>query len=257
MDVTAVGVEPSDHFFAYDVQKILEWVIDKNDLQIKEDDFERDRLKFGTGIWKVWFDPHALRGRGLPVIDVVCPSNFFPDPKIKRAWKLQDAEFVIQAGYESLFNLRKRFGKRASAVRPEGQTQFNVELFAGEDAPQVAAEVNDRALLIERWTKEIDKDDEIYLRLVCVSNNVVLYDSNWDAETRGYQSFYRRGKYPFVMVPCYARKGVAWGMGDVELLKPVQDLINELDDQIRMNARLMGNIQIVVLHLYFNYYLYK
>jgi hypothetical protein len=35
-------------------------------------------------------------------------------------------------------------------------------------------------------------------------------------------------------------------MGDVELLIPTQDLINELDDQIRMNARLSGNPQIVV-----------
>lgn len=246
IDIVVTGVEPSDHFFAHDVQKIIEWVVDKNKLQIKLDDFERDRLKFGTGIFKVWFDPHALKGRGLPVIDVVCPSNFFPDPKVKRPWKLQEAEFIIQAGYQSLFMLRKRFGKRAKAVRPEGNTMFNMELFKGEDAPQIAAEINDRALLIERWTKEIDENDEVYLRLVCVANGVVLYDSNWDADKRGYKSFYRRSNYPFVMVPCYSRKGVVWGMGDVELLKPVQDLINELDDQIRMNARLMGNLQIVV-----------
>jgi hypothetical protein len=35
-------------------------------------------------------------------------------------------------------------------------------------------------------------------------------------------------------------------MGDTELLIPTQDVINDLDDQIRMNARVMGNIQVVV-----------
>lgn len=245
-DIIVSGVEPSDHFFSHDVQKILEWVITKNKFEIKLDEHERNRLKFGTGIWKVWFDPHALRSRGLPIIEPICPSNFFPDPKIKRAWQLQDCEFIIQANYQSLFILRKRFGKRAKAVRPEGKTLFNIEIFKGEDASEISAEINDRALLIERWTKEVDDNGEVYLRLVCVANGVLLYDSNWDADNRGYKSYYKNGKYPFVVTPCYARKGTLWGMGDIELLKPVQDLINELDDQIRMNARLMGNIQIVV-----------
>ena len=247
LDVMVKGIEPSDQLFSYDVRVILEWVLHNNKMVFKLDDHEHNRLKFGTGIWKVWFDPYALRGRGLPIIDSICPSNFFPDPKIKRAWQIQDAEFIIQAGFQSLFQLRKRFGKRAKAVRPEWNTYLNIEIFKGEDASQVAAEVNDRALLIERWTKEIDSESgEIYLRLVCVAGNVVLYDSNWDADKRGYKSYYQRGKYPFVVTPCYTRKGTLWGMGDIELLKPVQDLINELDDQMRMNARLMGNIQIVV-----------
>lgn len=247
LDVMVQGVEPSDDFFAYDVQAILEWTLYNNKLQFKMDDHERNRLKFGTGIWKVWFDPHALRGRGLPIIDSICPSHFFPDPKIKKAWQIQECEFIIQANYQSLFQLRRRFGKRAKAVRPQGNFQYNLEIFSGEDASEISAEINDRAILIERWTKEIDEETgEIYLRLVCVANGVLLYDSNWDEKNRGYKSYYRRGRYPFVVTPCYARKGMIWGMGDAELLKPVQDLINELDDQIRMNARLMGNIQIVV-----------
>src|SRR5690606_11252150 len=49
-----------------------------------------------------------------------------------------------------------------------------------------------------------------------------------------------------VVINCYNRRGTVWGMGDVELLIPTQDLINELDDQIRANARLSGNPQIAV-----------
>ena len=47
------------------------------------------------------------------------------------------------------------------------------------------------------------------------------------------------------MIVGYKRKGRLWGMaGDTEQLIPVQDIINSLDDQIRMNTRLMGNAQI-------------
>jgi hypothetical protein len=60
------------------------------------------------------------------------------------------------------------------------------------------------------------------------------------------KSFYRRGKYPFVLVNCYRKKGRLWGKSDTEQLIPIQDMINDMDDQIRMNARLVGNIQTVV-----------
>lgn len=247
MDIMVKGVEPSDHFFASDVKTVVEWVLDKNQMVFKMDEHERNRLKFGTGIWKVWFDPNALKGRGLPIIEPICPSNFFPDPKIKRAWQLEDCEFIIQAGFVSKFSLRRRFGKRAKAVMPQQNISYNMELFRGEDSSQLSATVNDRAVLLERWSKEIDdKTGELYLRLVCVASGVVLYDSKWDENNRGYKGYYRKCQYPFVVTPCYARKGMIWGMGDAELLKPVQDMINELDDQIRMNARLMGNVQIVV-----------
>jgi hypothetical protein len=72
----------------------------------------------------------------------------------------------------------------------------------------------------------------------------VLYDSDEDEEAG---ELYRRlNRYPFVMVPCWPVEGRPWGMGMVEILKPVQDLINDLDDQVRMNARLTGNIQKVI-----------
>lgn len=245
-DIMATGIEPSDHLYAHDVRVISEWVLDKNEFEIKLDESERDRLKFGTSILKVWFDPHALRGRGLPKLEPVCPSNFFPDPKIKKAWQVQDCEFIVQAGFRSLFNLKKRFGKRAKAVKPEPLPAFSVSIFDGEDSENISSVVNDRALLLEHWSKEIDDEGNLYLRLVCIANGVVLYNSDWDEDKRGYKSYYKKGRYPFVVIPCYARKGMIWGMGDIELLKPVQDLINDLDDQIRMNARLLGNIQIVV-----------
>jgi hypothetical protein len=246
LDVMVKGVEPSDQMFAYDVKTVIEWVLDKNMIPVKLDEHERDRLKFGTGIFKVWFDPKALKGRGLPTIEPICPSNFFPDPKIKRAWALQSGEFVIHAQMKSLFELKVRFGKKANNVQKEPNPTFDVSIF-GENAENVSAEVNDQAVLYEHWSKEVDKDGSLFLRFEAMAGGIILYDSEWDVKKRnGDRNFYENGKYPFVVTPCYQKKGSVWGMGDIELLQPVQDLINDLDDQIRMNARLMGNIQVVV-----------
>lgn len=249
LDILIKGVEPSDQKYAKDTQAVVEWVWKKNNPIYKLDKAERQRLKFGGSVIKVWFDPHALNGRGLPTFDPINPANFFPDPKIKDFTKLQDADFIIHAMPKSIKYLRQRFGKRALAVEANAQYQYSPLIYTDSDKDAGNPAGNSQALLIEQWSKELDENGNWVLRVVHMANGVILRDSfedMKDEESGKPQSYYKNGKYPFVYIPCYAREGVLWGLGDVELLKPVQDLINDLDDQIRMNARLMGNIQVVV-----------
>lgn len=244
LDITVKGEDPSDHFFSNDVQHVLQWVWKKNNMTFKLDKHERHRLKFGTGIWKVSFDPFALFGRGLPRIEPVNPANFFIDPKVVDPWMMHEAEFIIHAVEKSIPSLIRQFGDRAKSVRPEGNFLYNLNLFGdASDATEISSILKNKAVLLERWTISYDdKTEETRLRMVQVAGGIVLFDSDWD-NPKGY---YRTQRYPFVVTPCYSREGSLWGMSDVDLLRPVQDLINDLDDQIRMNARLMGNIQIVV-----------
>jgi hypothetical protein len=72
-------------------------------------------------------------------------------------------------------------------------------------------------------------------------DGVILSDSKEDNE-----SYYPTDIYPYFFTPLYYREGTVWGKGDAELLVNTQDLIDDLDDQIRMNARLTGKIQKVV-----------
>ena len=105
---------------------------------------------------------------------------------------------------------------------------------------EVETSTSQKALLIECYMR--DQNGDIYC--VHVANNIVLEDSR-DVLGDGKKLQYKN-KFPFVAIPCYTQRGTGWGQGDVELLIPTQDLINEMDDQIRMTARLMGNPQIVV-----------
>jgi len=249
MDTMIKGEEPSDHVFALHVQHLIKWILHKNKMVFNLDRHEHHRLKFGTGVWKVWYDPNALRGRGLPIISSINPVNFFPDPKVTSCEELQEGDFVIHATHKPLNWVKRHpmFRDRAGDLKPAEYFSFRtLTQFEGEGNNELDSIARDKVLYMECWMKDLWDDGTPYVRLVVVANNVLLYDSKEHRKKGGPLSFYKHGKFPFVPIPCYFREGMLWGVGDVELLIPTQDLINDFDDQIRRNARLMGNIQKII-----------
>ncbi|WP_199614658.1 portal protein [Paenibacillus alkalitolerans] len=244
----AHGWEPSDDMFAEQVRNMMEMVLYRNRFKTKLNVSEHDRLELGTTIIKVWFDEDDLEGRGLPKFEPISPANAFPDPKISAPHLVQEGEFFIHAVPRPLSWFRKTFPKWGKFVNREVSVPYNPEdTFEDAMADEVSTVTSQKALLLECYMR--DENGEVYC--VHVANHIVLEDSrevlkqkkNARGEAKKLQ---RRNKFPFVMIPCYIQRGTAWGQGDVEMLIPTQDLINELDDQIRMSARLAGNPQMVV-----------
>lgn len=235
----AKGWEPGDDMFAEQAQTIVDFILYRNKFKDKVNISEHDRLELGTTIIKVWFDEEELDGRGLPVFESISPANFFFDPKIDKAHNLQKAEFTIHATPRPLSWFRANF-KLGKYVQREVAVPYNPQqVWTDDRTDEVHVETSQKALLLECYMK--DDNGDVYC--LHVANDIVLEDSR---DTLKGKKLQRRNLYPFRMINCYSRRGIAWGMGDVELLIPTQDLINELDDQIRMNARLSGNPQIVV-----------
>lgn len=243
LEILLEGWTISDRRHAPRAQMALEWVWKKNRMTPKRDKHERHRLKFGTGIWKVYFDGQGHGRIGMPIIEPVNPANFFPDPKIQSYDQLNLGEYVIHAVVRPLPYLKRIYGSVVNRIQPNAFPAYDPSIF-GNKAHAIEAISKNKVLVLERWT--IDEDTG-RLRKVVVADGITLYDSKKDTTgDRDKKGYYRINRYPFVMVPCYPREGSLWGMGDVELLIPTQDLVNDLDDQIRMNARLMGNIQKVI-----------
>lgn len=233
--VSAKGVELSDELYAIQTQHMLDFVLDHNKFKQKLERAEHDRLELGTSVYKVYFDEDALGGRGLPTYDVVDPANFFPDPKITSYTDLQSAEFIIHASWKPLSWFRRMFPERGKYIQRQLNVLYDPKIYVGDNADESDYSTSQRALLLECYMK----DDKGELYCITVSQHIILQDSREDDE-----KLQRRNMYPFVVIPCYPQRGVLWGQGDVELLIPTQDIVNELDDQIRINARLMGNPQI-------------
>lgn len=239
--VDALGREPGDHMYADDVQHGLQFVLDRNQFKRKLTISEHDRLELGTTVIKVFTDENALQGRGLPTFEVVSPANFFPDPKWTATHLLQDSEFIIHAVPRSLSWIRKQFPKWGKYVRRQVSWSYDPTLdieTTRTDEVQVAT--SQKALLIECYMR--DENGDVFC--VHVANNLVLEDSR-ESKIVG-PKLQRRNLFPFEVICCYPRRGTGWGMGDVEYLFHTQDLVNDMDDQIRMSARLMGNPQVAI-----------
>lgn len=226
--ILPVPVSPDDAPFAANVQKVLEFIKEKNRLTRKLDLHERRREKYGTGIFRVSFDPACLHGAGLPVIEAINPLHVFVDPGITDVYKINEAAFIIETVCKTVHWARQQYGDViADAIVPGYRPQFE-----GDDGG------DDTYLHMLVWTREGGK-----LRLVEMTGcGLILSDSFQNGE----KDFYPGGRYPYFFTPLYHRENSIWGKGDVELLIPVQDLINDLDDQIRINARLTGNPQRLV-----------
>lgn len=234
MEIMVTGWEPSDEVFATDVQRMLEWIEFRNRMFFKIDKFAWRWLKFGTSGWKMYYDPNTQ----MILIEPMSPATAFPDPKVKDVWQIQEGDFFAHAMDIPINYLRRTYGSAAMQIEPQTASSHPTAVMPGETAEDIQQVIANKAQTIECWSKDTNN----MLRRVVVANGVKLYDSKRDARLKD-QSVYDHGKYPFALVPCYPVDGQLWGMGDVQLLKPVQDLVNDLDDQIRRNARLMGNIQ--------------
>lgn len=233
--VQAEGVELSDELYSIQVQHMLDYVLDQNKFTQKLELAEHDRLELGTSVYKVYFDDDALGGRGLPTYEIINPANFFPDPKVTSYHLLQESEFIIHATWKPLSWFRRKFPDRGKYIIRQLNVLYDPKIYVGDNSDESEYSTSQRALLLECYMK----DDNGDLYCLTVSQHIVLQDTR---KEKG--KLQRRDMYPFVLIPCYPQRGVIWGQGDVELLLPTQDIVNDLDDQIRINARLMGNPQI-------------
>lgn len=232
--VNALPVSPSEVPFAERATQILEFVKNRNKMERVIEVHERRREKYGTGILRCVYDPDLLSGAGLPVIECVPNQNLLVDPCITDALKLNEAEFIIERVVKSVFWAKQVYGEEVASQIEENYFPYGeCDVFGEEDTDGE----NAKYLHLLVWTCDGGK-----LRLVEMSaDGTILSDSADKSE-----AFYATGKYPYFLTPLYTNEGTIWGMGDVELLIPVQDLINDLDDQIRLNAALTANPQRLV-----------
>lgn len=226
---------PSDRPFSSTVGIILTWICERNKLIRKIDVHERRRKKFGTGIVRVMFDPHYQKDFGLPTIENANPAYVYVDPNITDIYKIEDAEFIIEAQNKSISWSRRNFDEDlVAAIMPGFDLMSDDADYFGESDGESDEKSKDNYVHLYVWFK--DEDGDLVL-VQCSACGIILEDSR-DEETKKY---FPNNRYPYFFTPMYFREGTIWGKGDAELLVNSQDIVDDLDDQIRMNARLTGN----------------
>ncbi len=254
--ITATPRGASDVPFANRARITMEFVKDQNKLKRKLDVHERRRKKYGTGIFRVLFDPDCLDGMGLPIIKTCHPAYVFFDPAVTDIYEIQEGRFALEGVNKSLAFARDNFNEElVDAIQP-GYHPMEAEFLFGEedgDTDEISHDSYLHMFIFTRYWKkstneEGKKTKELRLRLIQMSGcGVILSDTKkQEEEDETGEAIFPSTLYPYFATPDMARDGTVWAKSSSELLTNTQDLIDDLDDQIRINARMTGNVQKII-----------
>ena len=232
--------EPGDRFFSDKVRILADFIKERNKMYRKIEVHERRREMTGTGIFKVLWDYDALDGNGIPDIEPIHASRLFIDPSITDVYKIQDAQYIIEAKNKSIYSAELEYGKKlADAIMPNLDPVSNV----------IENNEEDQYVHLLIWTKyKENKDSDVELRLIEMSGcGVILNDTKKKLGERKKKNpednlkLFPNSKYPYFLTPDMYRENTIWGKASAELILPVSDQIDEIDDNILRNIRLTGN----------------
>lgn len=231
--------EPGDRPFCSMARVLADFIKERNKMFRKIEVHERRRELTGTGIFRVLWNFDLLNGKGLPAIEPIHPSRLFIDPCITDVYDVQQAQYVIEAKNKSLYSAFEEFGEElADCIIPNLDPVENV-LHESEE---------DQYVHLMVWTR-YKENGERKLRLVEMSGDgVILRDTKKKLKEHKEKEkqekelkLFPNDLYPYFLTPDMHRENTVWGKASAELILPISDQIDEIDDSVLRNARLTGN----------------
>ena len=233
--------EPGDRPFCDMARTLADFIKERNKMYRKIEVHERRRELFGTGIFRVLWNFDKLEGKGLPEITPIHPNLLFVDPAITDVYDIQEAQYIIEAKSKSLYSAFMEYGKeKADAIIPNLDPVQNIIQYNEEE----------QYVHLMIWTRYKDKNGDLKIRLVEMSGDgVILKDTKEEVEKRNKDKtsdeeelkLFPNSTYPYFFTPDMHRENTIWGKASAELILPVSDQIDEIDDATLRNARLTGN----------------
>ena len=206
------------------------WYVNK--MQSKMSSAIRTCMKIGTVIYKGYWDPDYLDGVGEVRYSVVHPMNFFPDP---RAYDIDQMDYCFTSVPKSLEYLIRRFPEKGDILSSDVDWAHTEEMEGSLDTQEEIASLK------EYWFR--DEDGNLCVMYYVGDVVLSLMGGKYDGSN---EPFYRHNKFPFVKQVDYEADKEFWGIGEVEIVACLQELVNDFEAQIVDNTRLMANAQWIV-----------
>ena len=232
--------EPGDRPFCDMARTLADFIKERNKMYRKIEVHERRRELFGTGIFRVLWNFDKLNEKGLPEITPIHPNLIFVDPAITDVYDIQEAQYIIEAKPKSLYSAFVEYGEeKADAIIPNLDPVQNIIQYNEED----------QYVHLMVWTR-YKEDGKLKLRLVEMSGDgVILKDAKEEVEKKNKDKkedeekleLFPNSTYPYFFTPDMHRENTVWGKASAELILPISDQIDEIDDATLRNARLTGN----------------
>lgn len=217
--------EKSDTEVARLLSQVLPVVIDRTEFRKTYSEGWWSKLKNGTAVYKVYWDPDT-DGIGDIAIDTVDLLGLFWQPGIKDIQKSRSVFHVETWDTETLketYGLGEDFRDNSSVSLREYIRDEGGDAQSG------------RSAVIDWWYKKRTASGKTAVHYCRFVGDTVLYASENDPEyaERGY---YSHGQYPFVFDVLFPDVDMPTGFGYIDVLRDVQNEIDVINDLFSQRA---------------------
>lgn len=177
-----------------------------------------DKLRYGTAIYGVFWNPQAECGLGDVDIRAVDVSDLYWENGVA---DIQDSKNVFLVSLSDRERLEQTYGVVYDEHKDEDSELMSLVGYPSDE---------EKCLVVDWYYKKLGDDGIERLHLCKFMGDVILYSSESDENCT--DGWYAHGKYPFVFDRLYPKDRGVCGFGMISIGDRVQQYINKLDRNI-------------------------
>lgn len=216
--------EEGDKEEAEKLSSILPVILDHCDFEQTYSDLWHNKLKSGTGVYGVFWDPSKLNGLGDVSIKNIDLLSLFWEPGIT---DIQASKNVFHIELVDNKNLNQRYPQTVNRL---GGNIIDVKEYAHDDN----IKTDGKSCVID-WYYKKSVGGRTVLHYCKYVNDVVLFATENDSKFAE-RGLYDHGQYPFVFDTLYTVPGSPAGFGFIDIGKDTQEYIDRMSQAILENT---------------------
>ena len=216
------------------LSKILPTVLEQCDYETAYSDTWWRKLKTGTGVKGVFWDPMLRGGLGDISIRSVNVLMLYWEPGVE---DIQDSP--------NLFSLSLANNDRLEGQYPQLKGHTGSSLDVAKYIHDDSVDTSDKSVVVDWYYKKALPGGQTVLHYCKFCNGVVLYASENDPAMAD-RGFYDHGKYPFVFDPLFREEDSPAGFGYIDVMKDTQTAIDEMNHAMDENVKLAAKQRYVL-----------
>ena len=216
------------------LSKILPTVLEQCDYETAYSDTWWRKLKTGTGVKGVFWDPAARGGLGEISIKSINILMLYWEPGVE---DVQDSP--------NLFSLSLANNDQLESQYPQLKGHTGHSLDVAKYVHDDSLDTSDKSVVVDWYYKKALPGGQTVLHYCKYCNGVVLYasENNPAMKDRG---FYDHGNYPFVFDPLFREEDSPAGFGYIDVMKDTQTAIDEMNHAMDENVKLAAKQRYVL-----------
>ena len=216
--------EPSDESYANILTKVLPAVQEQADFEAVYSDVWYYKLKFGTGVYGVFWDSAKENGLGNIAIKKIDILSLYWEPGVTDIQQSRNLFYVQLVDNEVLKERYPQMEEKTLA------SALDVKQYIHDDS----IDITDKSPVVD-WYYKVQRNGRTLLHMAKFCSGTLLYASENDPQMQE-QGFYWHGKYPFVFDPLYPEEETPTGLSYIDLCKSAQIYIDKIDQVVLKHA---------------------